>query len=250
MADPRFLQKYLDAGLDTIEAKYATLVEGMDKSLGDLMDYLEQRKVDQNTIIIFLSDNGGLSTKPSRGGPAHTQNLPLKAGKGSMYEGGIRDPMIVRWPGVVKPNSVNPNQVMVDDLLPTILEMAQVKNYKTLQIVDGKSFVPILKKPDLPIAERALIWHYPDKWIPGDGPGINYYSAIRKGDWKLIYHMRTGRKELYNLKDDIGELNDLSTTQPDKVKALSTALASKLREWNAPMPTIKATGKPVPWPDE
>jgi arylsulfatase A-like enzyme len=250
MADPRFLQKYLDAGLDTIEAKYATLVEGMDKSLGDLMYYLEQKKVDQNTVIIFLSDNGGLSTKPSRGGIAHTQNLPLKAGKGSMYEGGIRNPMIVKWPGVVKPGTINPHQVIVDDLLPTVLEMAQLKNYKTLQTVDGRSFVSLLKKPDMAIAERELIWHYPDKWIANDGPGINYKSAIRKGDWKLIYHMRTGKKELYNLKDDIGELNDLATAHPDKLKALSNALSNQLRKWDAPMPGMKSTGKPVPWPDE
>jgi len=250
MGDPRFLQKYLDAGLDTIEAKYATLVEGMDKSLGDLMNYLEQKKVEQNTVIIFLSDNGGLSTIPWRGGAIHTQNLPLKAGKGSMYEGGIRNPMIVRWPGEVKPNTINTNQVIVDDLLPSILEMAKLKNYKTIQTIDGKSFVSLLKNPNTPSAERELVWHYPDKWIANDGPGINYKSAIRKGDWKLIYHMRTGKKELYNLKDDIGELNDLATAHPDKVKALSTALSNQLRKWDAPMPIVKATGKPVPWPDE
>ncbi len=249
MADPRFLQKYLDAGLDSIEAKYATLVEGMDKSLGDLMDYLEQKKVADNTIIIFLSDNGGLSTKPSRGGAAHTQNLPLKAGKGSLYEGGIRNPMIIKWPGVVKPNTINTNQVIVDDLLPSILEMAQLKNYKTIQTIDGKSFVSQLKNPNSPVAERALIWHYPDKWIPGDGPGINYYSAIRLGDWKLIYEMRTGKKELYNLKDDIGEEHDRATANPDKVKALSTVLSDQLRKWNAPMPIVKSTGKQVAWPD-
>jgi len=250
MGDPRFLQKYLDAGLDTIEAKYATLVEGMDKSLGDLMNYLEQKKVDQNTVIIFLSDNGGLSTKPSRGAAAHTQNLPLKAGKGSMYEGGIRNPMIVKWPGVVKPNSVNENQVIVDDLLPTVLEMAQIKNYKTIQTIDGKSFVAALKNPQVPAIERELIWHYPNKWIANDGPGINYKSAVRKGDWKMIYYMRTGKKELYNLKDDIRELNDLAAAYPDKVKALSAALSNQLRKWNAPMPVVKSTGKPVPWPDE
>jgi arylsulfatase A-like enzyme len=107
-----------------------------------------------------------------------------------------------------------------------------------------------LKNPNTPSAERELVWHYPDKWIANDGPGINYKSAIRKGDWKLIYHMRTGKKELYNLKDDIGELNDLATAHPDKVKALSTALSNQLRKWDAPMPIVKATGKPVPWPDE
>src|SRR5690606_20354446 len=106
MADERFLQKYLDAGLDSTEASYATLIEGMDKSLGDIMDYLSKKGIEENTIILFMSDNGGLSMVPPRSGQAHSHNLPLKAGKGSVYEGGIRVPMIVKWPGVVPPGSV------------------------------------------------------------------------------------------------------------------------------------------------
>lgn len=250
MGDKRFLQKYLDSGLDSTEAKYATLLEGMDKSLGDLMSYFKAKGVDKNTIIIFMSDNGGLSLAPPRGGNAHTQNLPLKAGKGSVYEGGIREPMIVKWPGVVKPNTKTSQYVIVEDFFPTILQMAGIKNARTEQIIDGKSFVSSLNNPECIDSTRTLIWHYPNKWIDKDGPGINYYSAIRQGSWKLVYSMRTGKKELYNLKNDIGEQNDVSSRNKGKVNELSSLLSDQLRKWKSPMPVKKATGKPAPLPDE
>ena len=249
MADKRFIKKYLDTGVDTTEAKYASLIEGMDKSLGDIMDFLKEKKVDQNTIIIFMSDNGGLSTTPLRGGKAHSQNLPLKAGKGSVYEGGIREPMIIKWPGVVQPNSTANQYVMIEDFFPTILQMAGLKNYKLVQSVDGKSLIPILKNANYSDTSRSLIWHYPNKWIDKDGPGINYYSAIRKGNWKMIYSMRTGKKELYNLAIDMGESNDLSENYTDKLLELSTLLSNQLRKWKAPMPRFKNTGQLVPFSD-
>ena len=120
-----------------------------------------------------MSDNGGLSLTPPRSGEPHTQNLPLKAGKGSVYEGGIREPMIVKWPEMVKPLTVANQYVIIDDFFPTILEMAQVKKYKTIQTVDGKTFLPILKNPNYVDTTRTLIWHSPNKWTVKDGPGIN-----------------------------------------------------------------------------
>ena len=249
MADKRFIKKYLDTGMDTTEAKYASLIEGMDKSLGDIMDFLKEKKVDQNTIIIFMSDNGGLSTTPLRGGKAHSQNLPLKAGKGSVYEGGIREPMIIKWPGVVQPNSTANQYVMIEDFFSTILQMAGLKNYQSVQPIDGKSLIPILKNANFSDTSRSLIWHYPNKWIDKDGPGINYYSAIRKGNWKMIYSMRTGKKELYNLAIDMGESNDLSANYTDKLLELSTLLSNQLRKWKAPMPRFKNTGQLVPFSD-
>jgi len=247
-SDKRFIQKYLDAGLSEKEAQYASMIEGMDKSLGDIMNYLKQKRVDNNTIILFMSDNGGLS-KSARGSKLHTQNLPLKVGKGSVYEGGIREPMLVKWPGIVKPGSVSEQYLIIEDFFPTILEMAAVKNYKTVQPIDGISFVPLLKNKKQSNTERSLIWHFPNKWTEEDGFGINYMSAIRKGDWKLVFNIKTGAKELYNLRLDVGEKYNLSVEYPEKVKQLSMFLSQQLRKYQAQMPTYKSTGKLIPMPD-
>ncbi|ANH80000.1 sulfatase [Niabella ginsenosidivorans] len=248
MADERFIKKYLDAGLDSTEAAYATLVEGMDKSLGDIMDYLERKDIDKNTVIIFMSDNGGLSLAPERGGKAHTQNLPLRAGKGSVYEGGIREPMIVKYPGITKPATTADQYVIIEDFFPTILEMAGVKKYQTIQQPDGRSFMPVLKNPGWKDDTRDLVWHFPNKWVKDDGPGINYFSAIRKGNWKLVYSIRSGKTELYNLDEDIGEAKDLSAQYPAKVSELRSLLGFRLKSWNAPMPVDKKTKQPAAWP--
>src|SRR5690606_5650263 len=142
-----YVGRYLQMGLDTIEANYASLVEGMDKSLGDLLDYLEQKQLSEHTVIFFLSDNGGLATAPLRGGDAYTHNLPLRAGKGSVYEGGIRIPFLAKWPGITTPGSVAGQYIIVEDLFPTLLEIAGVKGKSYLQKTDGKSIVPMLKNP-------------------------------------------------------------------------------------------------------
>ncbi|MGV3766047.1 MAG: sulfatase [Chitinophagaceae bacterium] len=246
-ADARFIQKYLDRGLDLPAAKFASLIEGMDKSLGDIMDHLHKKGVEKNTIIIFMSDNGSLSVY-QRGGAPHTQNFPLRAGKGSVYEGGIREPMIVKWPGKIKKGAVTRQQVILEDFFPTILEMAGIKKYNTVQQIDGISFLPLLKQKGEADAARPLIWHYPNKWRKEDGPGINYFSAIRVGDWKLVYNLRSGISELYNLKIDMGESHDLAKQYPDKVKALRAMLGEKLRTWNAPMPVVRETGAVLSYP--
>src|SRR5690606_25836464 len=161
----------------------------------------------------FMTDNGGLSLAPPRGGEAHTHNLPLRAGKGSIYEGGIRVPMIVRWDGVVSKGSRTDQYVIAEDFFPSIVEMAGIRKYETVQPRDGKSFVPLLRNPERKDETRALVWHFPNKWQP-DGPGINYKSAIRKGAWKLVYHMRDGKMELFNLMEDIGETTDVAVRNP------------------------------------
>ncbi|MBC9797085.1 sulfatase [Sinomicrobium weinanense] len=248
--DKRFYKKYIAAGLEEKEARYAALIEGMDKSLGDLMDYLKARKIEDNTVIIFMSDNGGLSLAPPRGGVPHTHNLPLKAGKGSLYEGGIRVPMIAKWKGKIKAGTVTKYGVMIEDYFPTILEIAGVTSPNTVQQIDGKSFVHMLKTPALIDSTRTFIWHTPNKWIPDNGPGINYKSAIRQGAWKLIYNMRNRSLELYNLHEDLGETTDLAEQYPEKVKQLSALLSKQLREWKAPMPLIKNSGRSVPLPSK
>ena len=126
--DNRFVQKYLDMGYDEGQARYASMVEGMDKSLGDVLDFLDERGIADNTILIFYSDNGGHSVGGEKGGELHTQNLPLREGKGSCYEGGIRVPMIVCWPGHVAPDTRINTPVSTEDFFPTFMELAGVEN--------------------------------------------------------------------------------------------------------------------------
>lgn len=248
--DMRFYPKYVRKGLTDKEAAYASLIEGMDKSLGDLMDWLEKNDEADNTVIIFMSDNGGLASEPAwRDGELHTQNYPLNSGKGSLYEGGIREPMIVSWPGVVNPGVQCDKYLMIEDFYPTILEMAGVKKYQTVQPVDGVSFMPLLTETGDPSKGRALVWNFPNIW-GNKGPGINLNCAIRKDDWKLVYYYETGKKELFNIPEDIGEKNDVSAQHPKLVAQLSKELGEYLRKVGGQRPAFKATGKPCPWPDE
>ncbi|MCX6217877.1 sulfatase [Spirosoma sp.] len=250
MADKRFVDRYLKAGLDTTEARYASLVEGMDKSLGDVLAFLDERKLTGNTVIIFMSDNGGLSMSPLRGGKAHTHNLPLRVGKGSVYEGGIREPMLVRWPGVVKAGSLTEQPVIIEDFFPSMLEIAGGQKHALHQPIDGRSFVPLLKNPALRDSSRVFVWHHPNRWVAAEAPLISWASALRQGDWKLVYDHRTSVLELYNLRNDIGEQRDLAGQYPEKVHDLATLLTRQLQRWDAQMPTFRRTGQPVPWPED
>lgn len=222
----------------------------MDKSLGDLMDWLDKNGETDNTVIIFMSDNGGLAAEPGwRDGPIHTQNYPLNSGKGSLYEGGIREPMIVSWPGIVTPDTRCDKYLIIEDFYPTILEMAGISHYKTASPLDGISFMPLLKGTGDPSKGRALVWNFPNIW-GNDGPGINLDCSIRKDDWKLVYYYDTGKKELFNITNDIGEKNNVAGQHPDIVKRLSKELGNYLRTTDGQRPTFKTTGKPCPWPDE
>lgn len=276
--DPRFVQKYLDAGMDEGQARYASMVEGVDKSLGDLLDYLERHNLEKNTIIIFMTDNGGNAENRAKGGVRFMHNLPLRNGKGSVYEGGIRVPLMVKWNGKVAPNTRVNTPVICEDLFPTILSMAGIKSCEVVQEVDGQSLVNLITKGSKLAAkaqkrgeitdqksanafvvsenvsgidpQRTLVFHYPHQWKPYDLEDIDYLSAVRKGEWKLVYRMRTGKIELYNLSSDIGETNNVALQYPDKVKELSAELSSRLREWKSPMPSVRETGKRVLLPDE
>jgi arylsulfatase A-like enzyme len=247
--DDRFYQYYIDKGVSDTEARYAALVEGMDKSLGDLMDYLDKEGITDDTYILFLSDNGGLSLTPQRGGKAHTQNLPLKQGKGSLYEGGIRIPMLVAGPGIA-PSSTTKQYVGIDDIFPTIMEFAGQKKYKTIQTVDGKSMVPFLKDANKMDSEKVLLWHYPNNWTSVNLKGISWGTALRKGNFKLIYFHKYQTMELYDLSNDIGEEHDLAAKNPSKVMELAKLMTKELKSKNALMPSFKKDGKQVPWPDE
>ena len=248
--DERFFGKYIDKGLTPKEAAYASLVEGMDKSLGDLLDWLEDNGEADNTIVIFMSDNGGLATQPYwRDGEPFTQNAPLNCGKGSLYEGGIREPMIVRWPGSVRPGTKCDKYLMIEDFYPSILEMAGIGSESLPDTVDGVSFVPLLLGTGDPSRGRALIWNFPNIW-GNNGPGINLNCAIRKGEWKLVYYYETGEKELFRIPDDIGEKQNLADRYPARVRRLSLELGRYLRSVGADRPSFKESGLPCPWPDE
>ena len=248
--DMRFYDKYRRKGLSEKEAAYASLVEGMDKSLGDILDWLERNGQAENTIVIFMSDNGGYASGSEwRDEPLFTQNAPLRSGKGSLLEGGIREPMIVRWPGVVEAGSRQDSYLCIEDFFPTILEMAGIRRYQVPQTIDGRSFVPLLQGKSDSSKGRCLIWNYPHVW-GNKGPGIDLNCAIREGDWKLIYSYKTGEKELYNIRLDISEAHNLAAEQPKLVRRLSRHLGKRLRAMRAQRPTEKATGKPCPWPDE
>ena len=248
--DIRFYQKYIDAGLTDTEAKYAALVEGMDKSLGDVINYLEKNGLDKDTYILFTSDNGGLSLKGSRSGEPHTQNLPLKQGKGSLYEGGIRVPMIAAGPQI-KRGSVSKQYIVSEDYFTTILQMANALPKTVKQVVDGKSFLPVLQGKQKSIdSQKTIIWHYPNNWTNVNVKGISWASAIRQGDWKLIYFHKQQILELYDLSKDIEELHDLSALEVAKTKTLANLLTQKLKERNASMPSWLSTGKTIAWPNE
>lgn len=249
--DERYYGSYIARGLDPREAAYASLVEGMDKSLGDLMDWLDAEGLTDNTVVLFMSDNGGLATQPEwRGGALYTQNAPLSCGKGSLLEGGVREPMIVSWPGVVKAGTrQETDYVMIEDFYPSILEMAGVDRYYVPQPIDGCSFVPLLRGKKGVNRHRPLVWNFPNIW-GNDGPGINLCCAIRQDDWKLIYHYDTLEKELYNIMLDIGETQNVAAQHPKLVRRLSRTLGRYLRDVDAQRPAVKATGRPCLWPDE
>ena len=206
---------------------YAGMVQSVDESVGRVMKKLAELGVDGSTAIIFMSDNGGLSTV-AREGP--TCNLPLRAGKGWLYEGGIREPMIIKWPGVVRPGGVCSEPVTSTDFYPTMLQMAGLP-LTPKQHVDGVSMVPLLKGTGR-LRRKAIYWHYPHYHGSGNKPS----GAIRAGDYKLIEWYEDNSIELYNLKDDLGEKNDLAASMPEEAAELRQMLHTWRKEMNAKMP--------------
>lgn len=257
--DKRFSNNYrgrydiqLNDTLNEKEARYAALVEGMDKSLGDLLDYLEENpETGENTIILFMSDNGGQGLNNVRQGRANRdQNYPARAGKGSAFMGGVHEPMIVYWPGITKGGTQNNQRIMIEDFFPTVLDMAGINKYTTIQTIDGISFIDMIKSPELR-RERPIVWHFPNLWGETQNieEGYGAYSAILKDDYHLIYSWETGRNRLYNIQKDIAEQTDLSAQMPEKVQELSQLLTQYLKERKAQRPTLLSSGKPLPYPD-
>ncbi len=208
---------------------YASMVAAVDDSVGALMEALDRLGLRENTAVFFFSDNGGLCTL-RRAGP--TCNLPLRSGKGWLYEGGIREPMIARVPGVTPPGSICRAPVVSMDFFPTMLQLARLPLRPELH-ADGRTLMPLLAGDEVPAREnRSLFWHYPhyhgSTWCPG--------AAIRDGDWKLIEFYEWDEVELYNLADDPGETHDLSAAMPERTAALRAALRQWQSSMNAKMP--------------
>ncbi|MBA3314384.1 MAG: sulfatase [Planctomycetota bacterium] len=203
-------------------AEYASMIQAVDDSVGAILDKLDALDLAENTVVLFFSDNGGLCTTRT-GGP--TSNLPLRSGKGWLYEGGVREPLIVRVPGVTPANSVCTTPVVSMDFFPTILELAKLPQMPD-QHADGVSLVPLLRG-ETPSADRTFYWHYPhyhgSTWAPG--------ASIRDGNWKLIEFYHDEKVELYDLAADPGETDDLSESHSGRVQELR----NKLREWQTSM---------------
>ncbi len=195
-------------------AVYAAMVEAMDEAVGTVLDQLDASGVADNTIVVFTSDNGGLST--SEGSP--TSNLPLRGGKGWVYEGGIREPWIIRYPGVTESGSVSEEMICSIDLFPTVAAAAGIE---IGHLVDGIDLTPALRGESLD--RQSLYWHYPHYSNQGGIPG----GAIREGNYKLFERYEDGRIHLYDLENDIGEQNDLAAEKPELVQEMR----KRLHEW-------------------
>ena len=215
---------------------YAAMLENLDAGVGRVVAALAAAKVSEKTLVIFTSDNGGLATL--EGMPfAPTINSPFREGKGFLYEGGVRVPLLVSWPGVVKPGTVTDQVGSSIDFFPTILAAAGAKADVT---PDGVSLLPALKGEKL--AERASYWHYPHYSNQGGKPG----GAVRAGDFKLIEFYEDGRRELFDVRKDAGESRNLSADQPAVVKELAAKLAAWRAEVGAKMPTPNPDYAPNP----
>lgn len=238
-------------------AIYAAMIASVDDSVGRIMQTLDELHLADNTVLIFTSDNGGvggydrpdgLQRDPDqeaknkkangerRNGGGITDNSPLRSGKGSLYEGGTREPFIVRWPGVVPSGTSCSVPTIHVDLYPTLLEITGAP--KPSHVLDGESLVKLFRQPEATLQRDAIFQHFPG--YLGSGPGLwrtTPVSLIQAGDWKLMEFLEDGRLELYNLAEDIGETKNLAASLPDKTRVLHQRLIAWRSETKAPMPT-------------
>ena len=215
---------------------YAAMMANLDWNIGRLLKTLEDEGLADNTLVIFTSDNGGLAT--SEGSP--TCNAPLSEGKGWMYDGGVRVPLLVRWPGRVAPGSACAEPVTSPDFFPTLLEAAGLAP-KPHAHEDGVSFLPLLEGADK-LARDAIFWHYPHYGNQGGSPG----SSVRSGDYKLIEFFEDGRLELYNLAADIGETRNLAADLPEVTARLHGLLRAWREALEAKIPAPNPEWNPTP----
>jgi len=219
-------QQRVHDGMRHTNAGYAAMIDSMDQTVGEIRKTLESLNLADDTIIIFTSDNGGRIPTSS--------NAPLRAGKGSCYEGGVRVPLIVYWPGKTTPDSECDVPTISMDLYPTILSMAGLP-LPADQSCDGVSLVPLLRDNGK-LEDRNLYWHYPH-YQHYQKEGTTPYGAVREGDWKLIEHYDGSPLELYDVRQDIGEKDNQAASHPDLAKSLQEKLQAWRTSVDAQMPT-------------
>jgi arylsulfatase A-like enzyme len=222
-----------DVRLVQDHAVYAGMVEAMDLAVGKVLAKLDELDLAKNTLVIFTSDNGGLST--SEGWP--TSNVPLRGGKGWLYEGGIREPFLVRWPTAVAAELKISEPISSPDVFATVLDVTRA-TLPADEAIDGVSLLPVLKGQSLP--DRSLFWHYPHYGNQGGAPG----AAIRHGDWKLIHWMENDEIELFNLAEDLGEHHNVAAQHPEIVNGLRTELSAWQKDVGAKYPEPNAAYDP------
>ncbi len=227
----RAKQNLIDKHADAFHPTYAAMIETLDDAVGQLMHAVDQLDLAQRTVFIFTSDNGGLHVLESEGTPA-THNTPYRAGKGYLYEGGLREPLIIRWPGHIRPASTSNEPVVSTDLVPTLLDAAGVDVAKTVGPLDGVSLFSHLQGQSL--KPRSLFWHFPNYTNQGGRPA----GALRSGKWKLIEQFEDGALELFDLDADPSEANNRAAEQSDIAKRLQQELAAWRIQVGAQMPVM------------
>jgi arylsulfatase A-like enzyme len=220
---------------------YAAMIASVDESVGRVLAALDEGHLATNTLVIFTSDNGGVGGYEREGiqGGSITDNAPLKGGKGMLYEGGIRVPYVFRWPGRIAPGRTCDAPINSVDLYPTLLELAGAKPEPGYPL-DGASYARLLTSDEAGPTRGPLFWHFPGYLGAGGGTWrATPVGVIREGDWKLLEFFETGRRELYHLREDIGETHDRVSTRPEKAQELHTKLVGWRKAVNAPMPRVK-----------
>jgi arylsulfatase A-like enzyme len=235
---------------------YAAMIQSVDESVGRILAKLDELKLTDNTLVIFSSDNGGLGGYQRTEAPSDkkgfTDNTPLRGGKGTLYEGGIRVPFIARWPAAIQPGTTSDVPVAHVDVYPTLLAIAG-GTPRPGTTFDGVSFAPLLRNPQATLPRDAIYWHFPgylESYVHEKGWRTSPVGAVHAGDFKLLEFFETGAVELYNLRDDVGETRNLAAQSPEKVRQLRAQLATWRQQIGAAMPTMKTGHESDPKPDE
>jgi arylsulfatase A-like enzyme len=235
--DVKHFQAKLRDGLNHQHATYAAMVKNLDENVGRVLAHLKQRGLDRNTVVIFTSDNGGYVNFDKGEKIPVTSNAPLRSGKGSLYEGGVRVPLIVRWPGVTPAGATCDEPVILTDLFQTLLGAAGLP--PSTNATDGVNLAPLLKNPAAKLDRDALFFHYPHYYAT-----TTPVSAIRTRDWKLLEYFEDSRIELFNLANDPGEQRDLAGQMPDKANELRRRLHTWRESVGAALPKPNPDFKP------